>query len=46
MHLRAETDEEDARVAIRVMLESFIETQKHSTAETLKKKFKYDLTDS
>lgn len=39
MHLRKETNEKDARLAIAVMLESFTDSQKHSTAESIRKKF-------
>lgn len=37
MHLRNETNREDAHVAIRTMFRSFVETQKHSTATRLRK---------
>lgn len=35
MHLRQETTREDAEVAIRTVVKSFIETQKHGTANKL-----------
>lgn len=37
MHLRQETIRQDAEVAIRAMLRSFIETQKYSTARKIEK---------
>jgi hypothetical protein len=37
MHLRQETIREDADVAIRTILQSFIETQKHGKARILQK---------
>ena len=40
MHLRKETNEEDAKLAISAVLRSFIDTQRHSTGETIKRKFK------
>lgn len=40
MHLRQETVREDAEIAIRTMMKSFIETQKQGTARALEKKFK------
>lgn len=39
MHLRRETNEADAHVAITVMLDSFTNTQKYSIANKLKNKF-------
>jgi DNA replicative helicase MCM subunit Mcm2 (Cdc46/Mcm family) len=39
MHLRSEVDKKDIDVGIVVLLESFIQTQKHSTAKDLRKKF-------
>lgn len=43
MHLRQETIREDAEVAIRTMLKSFIETQKHGTAKKIEKELKFYL---
>ena len=37
MHLRQETNQRDADVAIKVMLRSFIETQKHAAAVKIEK---------
>lgn len=39
MHLRQEPIRQDAEVAIRSMLKSFIETQKHSAATKIMKEF-------
>jgi hypothetical protein len=43
MHLRQETIREDAQIAIRTMMKSFIETQKHGTAQKLTREFKFYL---
>ena len=37
MHLRNEVEKEDVEVAIQVLLESFIQTLKHSTAKVARK---------
>jgi DNA replication licensing factor MCM2 len=37
MHLREYVNEDDVNMAIRVMLESFIDTQKYSITKTMKK---------
>ena len=39
MHLREWVSEDDVNMAIRVMLESFIDTQKYSVMKTMKKTF-------
>eukprot|EP00096_Caligus_rogercresseyi_P010203 TRINITY_DN362_c0_g1_i6.p1 TRINITY_DN362_c0_g1~~TRINITY_DN362_c0_g1_i6.p1 ORF type:complete len:126 (-),score=52.03 TRINITY_DN362_c0_g1_i6:299-676(-) len=39
MHLREFVHEDDVNMAIRVMLESFIETQKYSVMKTMKRRF-------
>jgi len=39
MHLREFVSEDDVNMAIRVMLESFIDTQKYSVMKTMKKNF-------
>lgn len=39
MHLRDYVHEDDVNMAIRVMLESFIDTQKYSVMKTMKKNF-------
>ena len=39
MFLRNEVEKEDIDVGIRVLLESFIQTQKHSTAKIIRKNF-------
>lgn len=36
MHLRDYVQEEDVNMAIRMMLESFVETQKYSVMKTMK----------
>jgi hypothetical protein len=43
MHLRQETNREDAEIAIRTMMKSFVETQKHGTAKKLEKEYKFYL---
>jgi hypothetical protein len=43
MHLRNETIREDADVAIKVMLRSYIETQKHGPGHKIEKEFKFYL---
>ena len=43
MHLRRETIEADSRVAIQTMLESFVDTQRHSTAQRILKAFRHEL---
>ena len=43
MHLRSETIREDAQVAMRIMLRSFIETQKHSTAAKIERDMRFYL---
>lgn len=40
MHLRNETTIEDADFAISMMMQTFVETQKHSVAERIRKTFK------
>jgi DNA replicative helicase MCM subunit Mcm2 (Cdc46/Mcm family) len=40
MHLRSEVKKEDVDVAIRVMLRSFVQTQKHSVAKLIEQKFR------
>lgn len=40
MHLRQETLREDAEIAMRAMLTSYIETQKHGAATKIKSHFK------
>jgi len=40
MHLRPEVKKEDVQAAIRVMLQSFIQTQKHSVSKLIQQKFK------
>ena len=37
IHLRENVNEDDVNMAIRVMLESFISTQKHSVMKTMRK---------
>ncbi|KAK3286195.1 hypothetical protein CYMTET_6236 [Cymbomonas tetramitiformis] len=44
MHLRESVNDFDTNVAIRIVLESFIATQKYSVQRTLQKKFKKYLT--
>lgn len=44
MHLRDFVTDDDLNMAIRVMLNSFISTQKYSVARELKKKFRVYLT--
>ena len=39
MHLREFVHEDDVNMAMRVMLESFIDTQKYSVMKTMKKSF-------
>jgi len=39
MHLREFVSEDDVNMAMRVMLESFIDTQKYSVMKTMKKNF-------
>ena len=39
MHLRNGVNDDDVNMAIRVMLESFIDTQKFSVMRTMKKNF-------
>jgi DNA replication licensing factor MCM2 len=39
MHLRSEVAKEDIEVGIKCILESFIQTQKHSVAKQIRKKF-------
>ena len=39
MHLRSEVEKSDVEIGIAVLLESFIQTQKHSSASKLKKSF-------
>ena len=39
MHLRSEVSKEDIEVGINCLLESFIQTQKHSVAKQIRKKF-------
>merc|ERR1711874_693285 len=39
MHLREFVSEDDVNMAMRVMLESFIDTQKYSVMKTMKKHF-------
>lgn len=39
MHLRSEVEKKDVDVGIFMLLESFIQTQKYSTAKDLRKKF-------
>lgn len=39
MHLRSEVEKRDIDVGILVLLESFIQTQKVSTAKDLRRKF-------
>lgn len=36
MHLRSEVQEEDVNMAVRMMLESFVETQKYSVMKTMR----------
>lgn len=36
MHLRSEVQEEDVNMAVRMMLESFVETQKYSVMKSMK----------
>ena len=40
MYLRSEVKREDAQVAIKVMMNSFIQTQKHSVAKLIQNKFR------
>ena len=40
MHLRSEVKKEDVDLAIRVMLRSFVQTQKHSVSKIIQQKFK------
>lgn len=40
MHLRDYVQEDDVNMAIRIVLESFIETQKYSVMKTMRKVFK------
>lgn len=40
MHLRSEVLEEDINVGVRCILESFIQTQKHSVANQIRKNFR------
>jgi len=44
MHLREFVSEDDVNMAIRVMLESFIETQKYSVTKTMRRNFTRYLT--
>jgi len=44
MHLREFVSEDDVNMAIRVMLESFIETQKYSVTKTMRRNFSRYLT--
>lgn len=37
MHLRAHVQEDDVNMAMRMMLESFVETQKYSVMSTMRK---------
>lgn len=39
MHLRSEINHEDINVSIECLLESFVQTQKHSVAKSIKRKF-------
>jgi hypothetical protein len=41
MHLRQETNINDAEFAVNMMLQTFIDTQKYSTAERIRKNFKF-----
>lgn len=36
MHLRSEVQDEDVNMAVRMMLESFVETQKYSVMQTMR----------
>jgi hypothetical protein len=40
MFLRSEVKKDDVQAAIRVMLDSFIQSQKHSVAKLIQAKFK------
>lgn len=40
MHLRNETIIQDADFAMSMMMQTFVETQKHSVAERIRKTFK------
>lgn len=40
MHLRPEVRQEDVKLAIRVMLRSFVQSQKHSLSKLIQNKFK------
>merc|ERR1712042_244350 len=44
MHLREFVSEDDVNMAMRVMLESFIDTQKYSVMKTMKKNFSRNLS--
>merc|ERR1719223_1882274 len=44
MHLREFVREDDVNMAVRVMLESFIDTQKYSVTKTMRRKFARYLT--
>ena len=44
MHLREFVHEDDVNMAMRVMLESFIDTQKYSVMKTMKRRFAHYLT--
>ena len=46
MYLRGEVNKDDLRVGIKCVLESFIQTQKHSVANNLRRRFGYYLNDS
>lgn len=43
MHLRKETNEEDANIAVATLIESFMDTQRHSVARQIKTAFKREL---
>lgn len=45
MHLRGEVEKQDIDIGIGVLLESFIQTQKHSSSTKLKKDFSKYLLD-
>lgn len=44
MHLRETVKDEDVDVAINVMLESFIQSQKYAVARSIRQKFNHYLT--
>ena len=43
MFLRKETNEEDAKIAVTTLIESYMDTQRHSVAQKVRKAFKQEL---